>query len=374
MTQENALEVKTFRFFSLKGSSYEIGSRLAEYVKKNPSAARFYSSGDPDLKKLGFRNFKELQEYYETFVPGLAEETQGSVDALGSSHESAVIYGFPHSFQSSCSHMVALPSITKDKKILVGRSYEWNHNEEDLILCATKVNGKASHLGFTMLLFGRYEGLNNHGVCVTSSGGGPYSAQDTTRGIPFCLAIRSVLENCRTAEEAACYLVDIPTNSTNNYIICDRKGKAFLVECLNSEYSVKEIDSTSDEQYLISTNHFTLPGKVQVNECIDKWLFPNSTTRFNTIKTVLSENRGHISRETIRGILSKEIPEGVCAYYYSFWFGTVYSMVVDVTDGELEISFGPPSHNTWVTFNLERPSGSCEFEAVFPQKEIPKGD
>lgn len=373
MTQENDFDLKTFRFFSLGGSPYEIGNNLAKCIKKNPNAAHFYSSGKPNLKKLGFRNFKELQEYYERFIPGLAEETQGFIDALEGSHENAVIYGFPHSFQSSCSHMVALPSITENKKILVGRSYEWNHNEEDLILCTTKVNGKAGHLGFTMLLFGRYEGLNNHGVCVTSSGGGAYSVQDTTQGIPFCLAIRSVLENCKTAEEAANYLIDIPNNSTNNYIICDKKGRAFLIECLNSEYSVKEIESTSDEQYLISTNHFTLPEKVPFNKRINKWLFPNSTTRFNTIKTALNENKNHISRETIRKILSKEIPEGVCAYYYSIGFGTVYSMIIDVTDSELEISFGPPSHNKWVTFNLEPPSDSCEFEAVFPQRQIPEG-
>jgi len=372
MMKENNFDSKTFRFFSLEGSPYEIGSNLAEYVKENPSAADFYSSGNPNLKKIGFKNFKELQEYYESFIPGLAEETQGFIDALEGSHENAVIYGFPHSFQTSCSHMVVLPSITKNKKILVGRSYEWNHNEEDLILCTTKVNGKASHIGFTMLLFGRYEGLNDHGVCVTSSGGGAYSIQDTTKGVPFCLAIRSVLETCTTAEEATNYLTDIPNNSTNNYIICDKKSKAFLIECLNSEYSVKEIDSTSDEQYLISTNHYTLPEKLQFNKRVHKWLFPNSTTRFNTIETVLSENKDQISKEIIRKILSKEIPEGVCAYYYSYGFGTVYSVIFDVTENELEISFGPPSHNKWVTFNLETPSDSCEFKAIFPQKQIPK--
>jgi predicted choloylglycine hydrolase len=371
MTQEN-YDVKTFRFFSLEGSPYEIGSTLAEYIKKIPHAANFYSSGAPDLKKLGFKNVKELQEYYEMVIPGLAEETQGFIDALEGSHKHAVIYGFPHSFQNSCSHMVALPSITKNKRVLVGRSYEWNHNEEDLILCTTKVQGKAHHIGCTMLLFGRYEGLNSYGVCVTSSGGGAYSAQDTRQGVPFCLAIRSVLETCKTAEEAADHLTDIPSSSTNNYLICDKKRKAFLIECLNSKYSVKEIDNTSDEQYLISTNHFTLPEKLQYNNRVDNWLFPNSTTRFNTIKTVLSENKGHISRKTIKEILSKEIPEGVCAYYYSFGFGTVYSMIFDVTEHELEMSFGPPSHNKWVTFNLEPPSDSCEFKAVFPQKQVPK--
>lgn len=372
MTQRISLDTKTFRFFSLEGSPYEIGSKLGEHVRKNPSAADFYSSGKPNLRKLGFRNFKELQEYYESFIPGLAEETQGFIDALEGSHENAVIYGFPHSFQNSCSHMIVLPSITENKKILVGRSYEWNHNQEDLILCTTRVNGKAKHLGFTMLLFGRYEGLNNHGVCVTSSGGGAYSVQDTTQGIPFCLVIRSVLENCETAEDATNYLINIPSNSTTNYIICDKKNRAFLIECLNSEYSVREIDSTSDEQHLVSTNHFTLPGKVQFNERIHEWLFSNSTARFNTIETVLGQNQGQISKETLRKILSKEIPKGVCAYYYSFDFGTVYSMIIDITESELEISFGPPSHNKWVKFNLEIPPDSCEFEAVFPQKRIPE--
>jgi len=81
MMQENNFDLKTFRFFSLEGSSYEIGSKLAEYVKKN-HAADFYSSGKPNLKKLGFRNFKELQEYYESFIPGLAEETQGFIEGF----------------------------------------------------------------------------------------------------------------------------------------------------------------------------------------------------------------------------------------------------------------------------------------------------
>ncbi|MHA1954757.1 MAG: C45 family autoproteolytic acyltransferase/hydrolase [Candidatus Heimdallarchaeaceae archaeon] len=374
MNKDNEFDSKTFRFLSLNGSSYEIGSKLAEYLKKNPSAPEFYSSGKPNLKKLGFRNFIDLQEYYESYIPGLAEETQGFIDALSSSSENALIYGFPHSFQNNCSHMVALPSITQDEKILVGRSYEWDHNEEDLILCTTKVNGKAKHIGFTMLLFGRYEGLNDHGVCVTSSGGGAYSTQDSTKGIPYSLAIKSVLENCKTAEEAVNYLIDIPNNSTNNYIICDKRRKAFLIECLNSEYSVKEIDNSSKDQYLISTNHLTLPDKIKFNEKVNSWLLPNSTTRYNSIEKVLCENKNQITKETIRNILSTEIPEGVCAYYYSWKFGTIYSMIFDVIENEVEISFGPPSHNEWIKFNLEMPSESSEHKAIFPLKDASKGN
>ncbi|MFX1255708.1 MAG: C45 family autoproteolytic acyltransferase/hydrolase [Promethearchaeota archaeon] len=374
MAQENNIDSKTFRFFSLEGSHYEVGSKLAEYVKKIPNAAEFYSRGKPNLTKLNFSNFKELQEYYETFIPGLADETQGFIDAFEGSDRIPIIYGTPHSFQNSCSHMIALPSITKNKKVLGGRSYEWNHNEEDLILCTTKINGKAKLIGFTMLLFGRYEGLNSHGVCITSSGGGAYSTQDTTKGIPYCLAIKSILENCKTAEEAANTLINIPNNFTTNFIISDKKGKAFLIECLNSEYSVKEIDNTSEDQYLISTNHYTLPDKIQFNDRVHKWIFPNSTTRYNRIKTVLNENKNHISKETIREVLSKEMPEGVCAYYYSFGFGTVYSMIFDVTANEVEISFGPPTHNRWVKFNLNSPPGVREFKAVFPLKDASRGD
>lgn len=372
MTEEFNIVKNRFLYFNLEGSSYEIGQKIGQNLKENIAALNFFSSGKPKLEKLGFKNLKELKEHYEAFIPGLADETQGYIDTLEDPQRTALIYGSPHSFKNNCSHMVALPSITKNKKILVGRSYEWNHREEDLVLSTTRVNGKAKHIGFTMLLFGRYEGLNEFGLCVTSSGGGGYSLQDTTKGIPFSLAVRSSLENCKTANEASNYLIDIPTNTTNNYIISDKTGKAFLLECLNFDYSIKEIDVNSEEQFLISTNHYTLPDKQQFNERIHRWLLHNSKTRNKIIRTQFIENKNSISKEIFRAILSTEIPEGLCAYYYSISFGTVWSMIFDVTEKEIEISFGSPSHNKWIKFDLKSTYDTDGFKAIFPEKQAPK--
>lgn len=369
MNEKKTIIRKKFNHYNLEGSSYEIGQRVAELIKMNPSATNFYSSGKPNLKKLGFNNSQELLDNYESYIPGLTEETQGFADSLNVSPEKAIIYGTPHSFQNNCSHMVALPSITMNNHILAGRSYEWNHNEEDLILCTTNVNGKTKHIGFSMLLFGRYEGINNYGLCVTSSGGGGFSVQDSTKGIPFCLAIRHLLENCKDTENAVSLLQDIPTNFTNNYIISDRNGKASLIECLNSEYSIKDIDSTTENQYLISTNHYTLNDKEKYNKYVPRTFLLNSKTRYKTIKDIFETYKERVTNETFREILTKEMPEGVCAHDYKGYFGTIWSVIFDITSTEIEICFGPPTHNNWIKFNLKSHSTINEYEALFPEKK-----
>jgi predicted choloylglycine hydrolase len=369
---ENLIVSKSFKFFYLEGSHYDVGCQIAEKIKHDSSATKFYTAGQLNAEKYGFRCFAELLEYYENFFPGFTDEIKGFADTLDISPENVIIFGFPESFGNNCSHYVVLPSITSNNHILAARNYEWNHNEEDLILTITNVKGKTKYIGFVLLLFGRYEGLNNYGLCITSSGGWACRIENYMQGIPFSLALRAVLENTRNTSEAVDFLQNIPTQTTNNYLISDKKGNVALLECLNSEYSIKEIDLNSEKQFLISTNHYNMSDKIQYNKHVGSYFLSNSQTRYQTINKFLEQNKKKISIETIKEILSKEMPDGICAYDYKGYFGTIWSMIFDITTGYIEVTYGPPSHNSWVKYNLKTFYEDGEYEAKFPEKKLPR--
>ena len=67
-----------------------------------------------------------------------------------------------------CSQIAALPAITRDGHLYLARSYEYGFADE-LCLCVTRVAGSPAQAGFSLLLFGRMDGMNDRGLCVTMS-------------------------------------------------------------------------------------------------------------------------------------------------------------------------------------------------------------
>ena len=59
-------------------------------------------------------------------------------------------------------------------------------------------------------LVGRDDGMNEHGLCVTFSGGGTLKKEPTKAGFPFFLVVRALLDNCKTVAEALKHLEKMP--------------------------------------------------------------------------------------------------------------------------------------------------------------------
>jgi len=238
-------------------------------------------------------------------------------------------------------------------------------------LCTTKINGRIAHIGFSMLLFRRYDGMNSNGLCITTSGGGAYSASVLNKkGIGNTLAVRALLENCKNVKEALEELKKMPVLPSQNYIICDKSGHIALVEGIDCMFDIKELTLKSQEQYLCATNHPTLPKKTQYNKYVNKWLISNSTTRYNLIKNTIQQNKPNIAPINIKSLLSTELPNGLCAYYHSGRFGTVWSMLFDLTQEKIDICFGPPSHNNWHNFSFNEPNTTKKYSAIFIDKGL----
>ncbi len=347
-----------------EGTAYEVGKQQGESILRYPEAAQFFSSPLPERGPLTPQQAETALNFFQKHCPGLNEEIQGFADALGVPAEQIVYYAFTYQHSGHCSHFAVLPSLSADGHLRVGRSYEFNHNQTDMCLVTTRVQGHAAHTGFSEVMFGRDDGLNEHGLCATISAGAPMAPTEPG-GCTFWAVIRTVLDRCATVDEALEVVQSIPISFNFNLILADRSGQAALVEIACSHRAVKRIQAGSAEQKVIATNHYNLP-EMKPYDLGRMW---NSLLRFRAIQSRLDAMGSPVTPEGIRAILSDMIPKGVCCHHYTDYLGTLWSEVIDVTAGALEVCFGAPTHNPWHTIDLHSPVGETKFPVQLPDKQ-----
>jgi predicted choloylglycine hydrolase len=359
-------EVK-FHHVVLEGSHYEIGEQLAYYIKQDKGRLKRYTSEKLDPTKYGFEAFEDLKSYYEKFCPGITEELQGTADTLNLSMDMMSYWGTSLSSPSmnTCSQFAVLSSITKDGQSYFGRNYDYDTTRDDCVLCTTRVKGKASHIGFTAFLFGRHDGMNEHGLVASLTGGGIFGVPPTQRGLVIWVAIRSILDSCHSVKEALKLVKKIPVGDFDNLVLLDRNKNAALVEYADGNYEIKQISEKDPEGFLFSVNHYSLPEMRQFNK-LNIGIISHSTLRSSAITSTLESNAPQIKKEDIRRLLSTPHPNGLCNYYYNDGFGTLWSVIFDVTAGEIEACFGAPTHNEYRIFELDDPTGLREYTAIAP--------
>lgn len=351
-----------FHHVVLEGSAYEIGRAQGEACRDNPDLLRFMTSPMPDMPPMTERRFEEITQFFDRYCPGANEEIQGFADAGGVSPEQVVYYAFSHQGQGQCSQFVVLPEKTTDGRMYVGRSYEWDFND-DLRFVTTRVSGRAAHVGFSLLFFGRMDGFNEHGLVVTMSAGAPM-VKVQEDGVRFWAVIRTLLDRCHNVEEALEVLAAIPISFNLNLLLADKSGQAALVEIFCSKRAVRRILPGCGEPVLIATNHYNHPDMLPY----DQGRMWQSVARYKTLERGLC-SRAKVGREDIRRLLSSPMPEGVCCHYYGEGLGTLWSVIYDVAAGQAEVALGSPHCNPWRTFGLNDPVGTRQYPAVFPMEQ-----
>ncbi len=379
MSQQYNLINGDFQHLILDGTAYNVGKKQGQILKNNKemrtridksisaflTQSGFLSSAKSNMKKMGFSDFKELQALFEQYCPGLNEELQGFADGLGIELTDVPFYSATYTVPKNCSQMAVLSSVTNNRHVYAGRSYEWTFAEEDLRLCTTRIRGKAKHIGFSTFLFGRADGLNEHGVSATFTGGGIFGVPCKQRGFQNHLIIRSILDSCRSVEDAIECIQKIPVSGFFNLMITDRSSNAALVEFADGTCGIKRIDNNSGDRCLFSTNHYTLSATAKSNE-LNCGIIGQSKKRHQLLASTLRNSTQRISKETVQTILSRKFPEGLCDHYYSEGFGTVWSTIFDLTSRRADICFGAPTHNKWHAFSLDEPACVKQYPAIFP--------
>jgi predicted choloylglycine hydrolase len=372
LNEEYKIIKRTFYHDVVEGTHYEIGKQQGEtMLNRNPDSIKWFKSEDNNPKKLGFKNFDDQKKAYEELSPGITDEIEGFAEGMGIKPQEVKLYGPPIYVPGNCSQIAISSSITADKHVYVARSYEYNQDQDDFRLCTARIKGKAKTIGFSSFHLGRSDGFNEHGFCITFTGGGTFKTKPTKKGFHFFLINRALLDNCKTVDEAIKHLEKISVQGFMNLLMTDKNGNAALAQYFDGECAIKRIGEDTKEKIVYSGNHYWLPEMVKHQIHAGDWILKNSKKRLEIIESKLSKHIPKIAKENIRELLSKEIYDGLCGHYYTDYFGTLYSMIFDLTDLKVDICFGAPTHNEWHnSFTLDDPISIKEYPVILPDKSI----
>lgn len=336
----------------LTGSSYEIGRRLGEMTASIPQLKAVHTAGCPGYDET---MVKEAGAMFDRWCPGLREELEGFADALQVPAKQIVFYAMTD-LRPNCSQIAVLPSMTECGEPLAARSYEFNPMAEDFTLVKTSVTGKYTHMGTSVLHFGRDDGFNECGLSVTMSscglpvGANPNMRRPRLRGLQFWAVIRSVLENCKDVDSVLEYMKEMPLAYNLNLMLMDKTGQGALVETLDGRMAVKRIGGESKEQYLCATNHPVLP---ELTAC-EPVAMRHSLERYHWIQETMSKS-GKVGREQLKQMLLSPYPQGLCCHFYNDFFGTTKSMVINPAAGTMELCWGGDAVNGWQVYEISKP-------------------
>lgn len=365
----------TFKHLELEGTSYDVGKKLGIYKKNRTDLITQFTMKSSILDNNGKIHVRKAMECFDKYCPGINDEITGLSEGLGVGVEQLLYYFASYKSKGCCSQMVVLPQITRNGHIYLARNYDYWPQESDLCLVTTKVKGKYKHIGFSELGFGRNDGINEHGLCISMSNAAP-GVTSNSFGVEFWVIIRTVLDSCRNVNEAIELINRIPTSTYTNFIVADRNTNAALIEVASSEKSIQKINIANSKQYLCATNHF-ISKAMQKHDSARYW---DSVARYMAMELRINDDIPNVDKNIIKGIQSDFMPLGTCTHHYGSRFGTLWSVIYDVTDISLEACFGSPKANDWYKFDFKSPVDKADYLAILPNtdkkptwKKLPPG-
>jgi predicted choloylglycine hydrolase len=138
-------------------------------------------------------------------------------------------------------------------------------------------------------MVGVLSGMNEHGLTLAN--------MEVKRGprvpsaMPYTLLYRSVLERCKTVDEAIDFLRDTPRQSANNLMLMDASGERAVVELTPDSVTVRH---ASEGAALISTNH-------QRGEEADA---PGRCRRYDYLNRTSKQNFGKLDVARVESLLA----------------------------------------------------------------------
>jgi isopenicillin-N N-acyltransferase-like protein len=186
-----------------------------------------------------------------------------------------------------------------------------------------------------------HQGVNAAGL---GSVGNALYARDARPGIPKLLQYRRAIAQC-TIEGAIRTVIDERRAYGNNHLFATADGDLYDVEVSGSRWAMR----SGGNGYLAHANHFTLPGMTDLDRDED---LLNSRLRQTRVETLIERDWGSIDARGLRRLMADHAnyPRSVCKHHApesDLDYGTIGSVVIDVTDRALWACAGNPCRGEW---------------------------
>lgn len=310
----------------LKGDHYEMGLHYGELLYKAGETLSDVIKLTEKQKDFAFASLP----VYEKYLPNIMEEVKGLAHGLKQKYEDVACWLISlYCFEST--HGCSVFAVKENDHVYFARNMdmfpEFKKTSESVLYMPQDKNAFIAH---STSMIAVEDGLNEHGLAVALTFLLPKSIK---QGINGGFIVRYILEECKTAKEAADFLRTLPISSAHNIVVADKSGDMFVAECTAEQLHIRYC-----EKCAVATNHFISSEMERYNNEEINWY--RTADRFQTLETFLNCNEVDfaISRELIAGKYGF-----TCQYEKKLHFDTIWSVVYDLSDLYNEICEGNPS-------------------------------
>lgn len=353
----------TYRYCVADGTPYEVGFQLGKQLSDDKELIKDLTTplfGVP----LSKSQVEETAALFEKYIPCINEEIKGFSDAINVSYMDMVIYSSYINIAGGCSHFVVMRGDEQHREIIHARNYDYDYSEPPIMI-TSRSNGKYHNTGFGCKIFGRFDGMNEHGLCVTTSSVDLKHTGRMGNGFVFPMVVRAMLEQCACAYEAKEMLMGMPYAEYRNFLLSDKSGTAILIEASPNKKSIKNISIDNQYGFLCSSNHFVLEQ--------DSDLQPvrHSIVRQQSMEEVLSAVK-NMSLDNVKALLAKRYPDGLAFPYYQDGMGTLWSAIYEPVSSSQQICFGSPESGAWQMIKHSDATGCTKTVVTLNDMESPE--
>jgi predicted choloylglycine hydrolase len=313
------------------------------------------------------RKFTEACEpHVRAHAPELLEEIAGLAEGSGYDLERLKAAALIMNARPACSIVAVSGQHTADGKPLYGRNHDGYYSTLSLVaFCETRPQGALPSLGCHDMFVGRMDGINAAGVAigVTAVEGG----RDHP-GVMFHIAMRIVLDRCRSTAEAVEFLQQIRHARTANLMVADSGGDIAIVEIAPGRVHVIR----PANGFAAVTNQFLSDEMARYEKV--RGGPPTSYRRWCTLREWFAARQVPITAAAVQGILSTPYPHGVCALPFVRRKGmfTVWSWTARLGANQIELAAGSPVETPYRAYELsERPFEKSDWAAFVPHPPAP---
>jgi isopenicillin-N N-acyltransferase-like protein len=256
---------------------------------------------------------------------------------------------------TECTTIVALPSATGGKGVIVGKNWDWRSPAlESVVVLRVRQTGKpALSLIVEAGMVGR-DGFNEHGVMVC--GNMLTSSADKGKvGVPIPILRRRIL-NSRHYYEAIDILTRSARGASGNYVIAHRDGVAIDLETTpDSVYPVYP-----ERGLLTHANHFQ--SVVAQAQGVGNSYNGDSLYRDFRARELLEPKIGSITVEDVKSVLRDEFgsPRAICRAPHEYPGQgptmTIASLVFDLQNEVMHVAPGEPNRSEYQPVRLPDPA------------------
>jgi isopenicillin-N N-acyltransferase like protein len=283
----------------------------------------------------------------EEVAPDVIAELRGMAEGSGVPFETLFVLNAGAELLRSigrleCTVVGITAAGTSDSHVLLAHNEDATAGWADLTyVVKAEPDGAPAYVAFTYAGLLLHQGVNATGL---GSVGNALYARDARPGIPKLLLYRRAILQ-QTLEGAIRTVTDERRAFGNNHLFATTDGDLYDVEVSGSRWAMR----CGGNHFLAHANHFTLPGMTELDRDED---LLNSRLRQARVETLVARAWGRLDACGLKHLMSDHAnyPRSVCKHHApesDLDYGTIGSVVIDVTERILWACSGNPCRGEW---------------------------